>query len=112
MRMTQCTSRDVAILEIADEFTYGSREEFTSTMDKAKQSSSRHLIPNFKQVTFVNSRAIGLLVLAAQHFKADNRKLSLLAPQGTIKQISELANITNMLGVFPSEEAATSGKAA
>ena len=81
-------------------------------MDKAKQSSSRHLILNFKQVTFVNSRAIGLLVLAAQQCKLDNHKLSLVAPQGSVKQILELANIPKLLPVFPSEEAATSGKAA
>ncbi len=112
MQMTQRTFREAVVLEIADEFTYGGRKDFKAAMEKVQQAGCRHLILNFKHVTFVDSAAIGLLALAAHQFKAGNRTLSLVSPQGTVKQILELANIHKMIPVFPSEDAAAGAKAA
>ena len=112
MRITQRTCRDAIVIEMVGDFIYESRKEFTSAIDTVKQSSARHVMLDFSKVTFVDSAAIGLLALAAQQFKTPNRKLSLVSPQGSVKQILELSNISKVLSVFPSEAAATSGKAA
>lgn len=112
MRITQRRLADAAVLDIADEFVYGTRQEFTAALETAKQQGFRHLILNLSQVTFVDSAAIGLLALTMHQYNADNRTLSLVSPQGTVKQILELANIQKMIPVFPSEAAATSGRAA
>jgi anti-anti-sigma factor len=110
MRIIQRMFGEAVALDIIDEFTYGARKEFTSTVDRVKHAGCRHLILNFDQVTFVDSAAIGLLALAAQQFKLEDRKLSMVSPQGTVKQILELANIHTMIPVFPSEDAVVSDK--
>lgn len=112
MRITQRTVRDATVLEIADEFTYGTRKEFSAPVDKARQAGCRHLILNLHHVTFVDSAAIGLLALVAQQFKTDSRKLSLVGPQGTVKQVLDLSNISKLIPVYPTEEAAVRGLAA
>jgi anti-anti-sigma factor len=112
MKIAQHTFRDAIVLDLADEFTFSSRKEFSAALNKEKLAGCRHLLLNFKHVTFVDSAAIGLLALAAQQFKLENRILSLVSPQGTVKQVLELANIPKMIPVFPSEEAATNAQAA
>ena len=109
MRITQRAFRNAIVLDLADEFTFASRKDFGSALDKVKQSACRLLILNFEQVTFADSAAIGILALAAQQFELDNRKLTIASPQGTVKQILELANIHKMIPVFSSEEAAAVG---
>lgn len=112
MRITQRNLRDVTILDIADEITYHTRKEFSGPVDKLRHSGCRHVILNMKQVTFVDSAAIGLLALAAQQFKTDKRQLSLVGPQGTVKQLLDLSNISKLIPVYATEEAAMRGPAA
>lgn len=112
MRITQRSVRDATVLDMADEFTYSTRKEFSVPVEKLRQSGCRHVILNMKLVTFVDSAAIGLLALAAQQFKTDNRKLSLVGPQGTVKQVLDLSNISKLIPVYSTEEAAVRGLAA
>jgi anti-anti-sigma factor len=112
MRITHRTHRDATILELADEFTFSKRKEFTAAMERAKQSGSRRIILNLTNVTFLDSAALGLLALSGQQLAADHRELCLVGPQGTVKQLLDITQITQVLPVFPSEEAAVGGKAA
>lgn len=112
MRITHRTRGDAAILELADEFTFSTRKAFTAAMERAKQSGHRRVILNLKDVTFLDSTALGLLALSGQQLEADRRQLSLVGPQGTVKQLLDLAMITKVLPVFPSEEAAIGDHAA
>jgi anti-anti-sigma factor len=112
MRITERTLRDAVVLELADEFTYGNRKEFSAQVEKSRTSACSHLIVNVRDVTYMDSAAIGLLALTAQQFKGANKTLSLVGPQGTVKQVLDLANISTIIPTFPSEEAAIAGSAA
>lgn len=112
MQITHRTYRNVDVIDITGQFNFGTRKEFSAALDKVKQAGSAHVVLNFKQVTFVDSAAIGLLALASQQFKSSNRKLSLVGVQGTVKQVLSLAHIEQMIPTFASEDAAISGKAA
>ncbi len=112
MRITQRVLRDALVLELADEFTYGNRKEFSVPVERSRVSACRHLILNVEHVTYMDSAAIGLLALTAQQFKGENKRLSLVGPQGTVKQILDLSNISTIIPTYPSEEAAVSGHAA
>lgn len=112
MRVTERNYRNALVLEMAGEFSYMTRKVFTAAMEKTKQSNTRHVILNFKQITFVDSAALGLLALAVQQFTLEHRTLSLSSPQGTVKDILELANFHKMMPVYTSDDAAATGKAA
>ena len=112
MQIMHRVYRNADVIDITGQFNFGTRKEFTAAMEKVKQSGSAHVILNFKQVTFVDSAAIGLLALASQQFKSTNRKLSLVGVQGTVKQVLNLAHIEQMISTFASEDLAIGAKAA
>jgi len=112
MQIMHRVYRNADVIDITGQFNFGTRKEFTAAMEKVKQSGGAHVILNFKQVTFVDSAAIGLLALASQQFKSTNRKLSLVGVQGTVKQVLNLAHIEQMIPTFASEDLAIGAKAA
>ena len=112
MQITHRLHRNVDVLDINGQFTFGARKEFVAAMEKMKQKNSPHVMLNFKQVTFIDSAAIGLLALAAQESKSGHRKLSVIAAQGTVNQVLALAHIDQMVPMFMNEDAALSAKAA
>lgn len=110
--MTRLDWHDATVVRIVDVFTHRNRKDFSSAVSAFRESGGRHLIVNLREATYIDSAALGLLALTAQQFRAEERRLSLVDPQGTVKQILEMANIDKMIAVFPTEEAATEARVA
>lgn len=106
MRITQRRIGDTAVIQIADELTYGTRKTLSSHLEQARGERCRHVIIEMTQVTFLDSAAIGLLALAAQQFASADLLFSLAGPQGTVKQLLDLSNISTMIPVYATEEEA------
>ena len=112
MQIAHRVHRNVDVLDLSGQFNFGARKEFSAALEKLKQAGCAHIIFNFKQVTFVDSAAIGLFALAAQQCKSTNRRLSIVGAQGTVKQVLDMAHIDQMIPHFPSDDAAVNAKAA
>jgi anti-sigma B factor antagonist len=106
MSINQRVLGDATVIRVDEVLTYRNRKEFSSAVAQFKESASRHLIINLHEATYVDSAAIGLLALTSQQVAADRRQVSLVAPQGTVKQVLELSHIDRMIPMFPTEEAA------
>lgn len=112
MPITQRVWRDTIVIHVDDVFTHRNRKDFSSAVTAFRASGGRHLIVNLQEATYMDSAALGLLALTSQQLSADERRFSLVGPQGTVKQVLELANIDKMIAVFPTEEAAAEARAA
>ncbi len=112
MQIVHRTYRTADVLDLVGQFNFGARKDFTAALEKVKQGRSSHILFNCKQVTFVDSAAIGLLALAAQQFKGQNRRLGIVGAQGTVKQVFDLAHIGQMIPFFLTEDAAINSQAA
>lgn len=112
MPMTRRVWRDATVIQIDDVFTHRNRKDFSSAVSAFREAEGKHLIVNLREVTFIDSAALGLPALTSQQLAVDERRLSLVDPQGTVKQILEMANIDKMIAVFPTEEAAAEARAA
>ena len=112
MPISQRVWRDAVVIHIVDVLTYRNRKEFSTAVAVFKESASRHLIINLQEATYLDSAAIGLLALTSHQVAADTRIVSLVAPQGTVKQVLELSNIDRMIPMFPTEEAAADHRSA
>ena len=110
--MTRRVWRDATVIQIDDVFTHRNRKDFSSAVSAFREAEGKHLIVNLREVTFIDSAALGLPALTSQQLAVDERRLSLVDPQGTVKQILEMANIDKMIAVFPTEEAAAEARAA
>ncbi|OQW33615.1 MAG: hypothetical protein A4E19_04320 [Nitrospira sp. SG-bin1] len=106
MSITQRVWLDTTVIRVEDVFTHRNRKEFSSAVAAFRTSGGRHLIVNLHETTYMDSAALGLLALTSQQFSVEERRISLVGPQGTVKQILEMANIDKMITVFPTEEAA------
>lgn len=112
MAISQRALRDMTVIHVDDVFTYRNRKDFSSAVTAFREAGGRHLIVNLHEATYMDSSALGLLALTSQQFLVEERKLSLVGPQGTVKQVLEMANIDKMIAVFPTEEAAADARAA
>ncbi|HWG97026.1 MAG TPA: STAS domain-containing protein [Nitrospira sp.] len=110
--MTRRVWRDATVIQIDDVFTHRNRKDFSSAVSTFREAGGKHLIVNLREVTFIDSAALGLLALTSQQLAVDECRLSLVDPQGTVKRILEMANIDKMIAVFPTEEAAAEARAA
>ncbi len=109
--MTRRAWHDATVIQIVDVFTHRNRKDFSSAVSVFRESGGKHLIVNLHEATYIDSAALGLLALTSQQLTAEERRLSLVGPQGTVKQILEMANIDKMIAVFPTEEAAAEARA-
>jgi anti-anti-sigma factor len=106
MPITRRTSHTITVVHIDGVLTHRNRKDFSSAVKAFKESTSTHLIVDLRDAAYVDSAAVGLLALTSQQLAADERMLSLVGPQGTVKTVLEMANLDRMIPVFPTEEAA------
>ncbi len=85
--MTRRVWRDATVIQIDDVFTHRNRRDFSSAVSAFREAGGKHLIVNLREATYIDSAALGLLALTSQQLTADERRLSLVDPQGTVKQI-------------------------
>jgi anti-anti-sigma factor len=67
---------------------------------------------DLSQVSFLDSAALGLLMVTHRQLLAEKRRLSICKPQSTVKQIIELANLHKTISIVDSDVAPAMKKSA
>jgi HptB-dependent secretion and biofilm anti anti-sigma factor len=93
MTITEEIHDQTATLKLEGGFTYTQRKLFQDTLRNLSSKNVEHIIVDLSQVAFLDSAALGLLMITHRQLMADKRKLSLAHPQTTVRQIIELANL-------------------
>ena len=106
MDIQQQTARAAAILSLRGEFTFAARRSFVEAVEKVYSTDCRHLILNLAGVRFVDSAALGVLVVTQHRCNLDHRQFSLVNPQPYVQEIFKLANLDQLIPIYASEEAA------
>jgi len=109
MELTEHQQGTATVLDINGRFDFAARREFKEAMDRQQQAGCRHVILNLEKVSFVDSSALGLLVVAHQNLKLKEGRISLVNPQSYVRQILDLANVPRMIPVFSTIEEACAG---
>ncbi len=99
MNITQDKVDGKSIVHLDGRFDFGARKTFKEAVDQAAEEGSP-VVLDLEKVTFVDSSALGLLVICHQNLK--NKKISfyLVNPQTYVKQVLDLANIAKMIPCF------------
>ena len=77
-------------------------------MDHAADEG-RSVVLDLEKVTFVDSSALGLLVICHQNLKSKNIPFYLVNPQTYVKQVLDLANIGKMIPTYQTLEEVPKG---
>ncbi len=99
MNITQDSNDSQTIVHLDGRFDFGARKGFKEAMDKAVEVQ-KQIVLDLEKVTFVDSSALGLLVICHQNLKNKKIPFYLMNPQTYVKQVLDLANIEKMIPIY------------
>jgi anti-anti-sigma factor len=108
MQIERSLVQDAVVVRLEGRFEFGTRNEYKRLIGQIVQEGFRRLIVNLEGVTFLDSSALGLLLLTDQNFKLKKGTFSLVKPTGYVRQVIELANLPRVIPIFDSIEEAIS----
>ncbi len=99
-------NEDTVVETFVGRFDQHARQDFKWRIDHAIQQGYRYVILNMVAVSFIDSAALGWLVLAQRRFQRIGGRLGIVAPVGFVRDILELTEINEWIPLFNSEEEA------
>ena len=101
-------NKQVIIEKFVGSFDQNARQDFKWRIDVAVTEGHRFVILNMTEVSFIDSAALGWLVLSQRRFQRIGGKLCIVALQGFVRDILDLTEISEWIPVFSTEEEALS----
>lgn len=111
MLIEQSTIRNAALVTLEGRFEFGTRNEYKRVIGQIVQDGYQQLVLDLERVTFLDSSALGLLLLTDQNFKLKKGSFSIVKPTGYVRQVLELTNLPTVIPVFNSVDDAINGAA-
>ncbi len=84
---------DLHVIRLPNRFDFSQHKIFTQQADVALQSGARQLEIDFSQVQYLDSSALGMLVLLSKKASAQHVNIQLKGAQGTALDILMMANM-------------------
>lgn len=112
MQLESKVNSTYTLLQLKGAFTFADRTTFKDAIDKASQAGCARLIVDLHEVTFLDSAALGVLVLTHKRFAQEQRKFCLLKPTEQALKLLTIAGIQKIITVYLSEQEASIGNAA
>ena len=106
MHVTQCEEYGRAILSLSGRFDYKARPVFQTAINKAKSKEIRHLILNLMNVDFIDSGAVGLLLVTKKDLTTSGTSLCLVVSQGYVLQVLQVMKIGDHIALCSTEKEA------
>lgn len=90
---TRIQSNDMrSVIELSGQFDFNSRIDFGDALDKVMAGKAADITVELSGVTYIDSSALGLLLIAQDKAREIHKNISLAGAQGTVKEILEIAN--------------------
>jgi stage II sporulation protein AA (anti-sigma F factor antagonist) len=97
---------NAVVLDLSGRFDAAAKQDVQHAIDEAMDTDASHLILNLAGVPFVDSAALGLLVVNHNKFKEKGGKLSLVNPQPEVRLILDMVAMPKLIPSFNSIEEA------
>ena len=81
-----------ATVDLSGQFDFKARLPFNDAFSKALESPAREILINLREVTYLDSSALGLLLVSQDKAKERSKTILLGGLQGSVKQVLEIAN--------------------
>lgn len=90
---------NVASLKLAGEFTFRDHQAFSQAVNKLLAGEWTSLMVDFAGVEYIDSSALGMLLLLRHRVNAKNRNVSLCNCTGTVKHVLDIANLHKLFTI-------------
>ncbi|OYY95022.1 MAG: anti-anti-sigma factor [Hydrogenophilales bacterium 28-61-23] len=89
-----------AVLKLNGRFDFHSHRDFRTAYEDAMQETGVHeIVIDFQDVDYLDSSALGMLLLLREKSEAVGKTVSLTGLQGMVKQVLEIANFGKLFTV-------------
>lgn len=99
MTITQKQSGGRVLVQMDGRFDFATRKIFKDAMDEAMREGIP-IVLDLGRVSFVDSSALGLLVISHQNLKNKKIPFCLVNPQTYVRQVLDLANVAKMIPIY------------
>jgi anti-anti-sigma factor len=100
MLITEKTDNQVTRLALEGRFDFHSHRDFRSAYEAVlAQPAIREVIVDFKRVDYLDSSALGMLLLLREKAEAGSKKVKLANLSGAVKQVLEIANFGKLFAI-------------
>lgn len=110
MLITKTTRGDISILSLAGRLDFHARHDFQAEIQKTKKSDVRLVILNMKDVSFIDSVALGLVTVAYKTLEGANIRLVIADAHNYVQKILTVTNLESIIKMYPSIEEAMSSR--
>ncbi|TDO98294.1 STAS domain-containing protein [Marinomonas balearica] len=96
--MISCVKSDgVATIKIQGAFDFSCHKAFSDVYEKVK--SERDIRVDFSETTYLDSSALGMLILLRDHAKIKNGSVVLISPDETVNDALKMANFDRLFKI-------------
>ena len=99
-------SEQTVVETFVGRFDQHARQDFKQRIDYTIAEGYRFVLLNMVAVSFIDSAALGWLVLAQRRFQRIGGKLGIIAPMGFVRDVLELTEIHEWIPMFQNEDEA------
>ncbi len=103
LRVVSRVRGTMTVLDLEGDFSMMHRRAVEEAIDAANAIPDAHLVFNLDKVAFLDSMAIGLIVLTHQRFKKNHCRVSIVQPQTQVRVALESCNLHTLIPIFASE---------
>jgi anti-anti-sigma factor len=89
-----------AVLKLSGRFDFHSHRDFRAAYETAlEDGAARQIVINFQDVDYLDSSALGMLLLLREKAETAGKTVALVGLQGMVKQVLEIANFGKLFSV-------------
>jgi len=102
MHLTSAADEGRLVLKLMGRFDFHSHRDFRAAYEQALEPNRAKTIElNFEGVDYLDSSALGMLLLLREKAEASGKQVVLSGLKGTVKQVLDVANFGKLFTVKP-----------
>ncbi|MEK6813418.1 MAG: STAS domain-containing protein [Nitrospirota bacterium] len=106
MKMNVRQDGEVVVIEMGGRFAFSTHRDFRKKVDELLGHGSKKLIVDLSHVEFIDSSALGMLLMAREQARLIGGSLALVNPAGYVRKILDLAQFQRIFPILSSVDEA------
>lgn len=106
MQLVEKDNGEVTVLELGGRLDSNTSKVLEDKVMEVLGQGKRKLLMDFKDVDYINSTGLRVLLLALQQLKKNQGKLVLCTIKDYMKEVFEISGYTEIFPIFPTQQEA------
>lgn len=104
MKIHEKKTADTLKVELSGSFTFSDNQEFRELLKRINEKPDQKVIFELSRLEFVDSAALGMLLLLRDASETKGIKIELHNPQGQTKKMFDLSNFSALFSIHYDDE--------